>query len=252
MRFPAFAVIVALICAQFALAEIVIKDRAITEPLVLDQPDDYILHKVYISGLTDMAALTLTGKINSVTISKCLFGNIWAGMNNKATAAEAQGAIVNTFIATDTIFEDSQHQLVCLREGAFGQVTFRNCKFRTSDAFLKKVYSEDPWRAAPPTTEFANIDRLELIDNEYTNTVLIVHPSVKMLIFRGDISNVRLASPNTHVIRLHKGQDPASVGPDGTVARGEENESARTEVAQTAKSAWKCLAAVFGAEDSED
>jgi hypothetical protein len=137
-------------------------------------------------------------------------------VNGKAVATEAQGAIVGSFTATDTAFEDAQHQLLCLREGAFGTVTLQRCKFRTSDSFLKKIYSEDPWRTRPPTTEFANIDRLELLDNEYSNTILIVHPSVKLVIFRGDINNVRLEGKDTHVIRLEKNQDPAAVGLDGT------------------------------------
>jgi len=199
-----------------ARADIVIKDRTLDQPLVLDQNEDYLLHKVYISGITDMAALTLTGKINSVNLSNCVFSNVWAGMNGKAVATEAQGAIVGSFTATDTAFEDAQHQLLCLREGAFGTVTLQRCKFRTSDSFQKKIYADDPWRTAPPTTEFANIDRLELLDNEYTNTILIIHPSVKTLIFRGDLSNARLQSTGTHVIRLEKGQDPATIAPDGT------------------------------------
>jgi hypothetical protein len=198
------------------VAAITIRDRTLSQPLVLDQNDDYYLHKVCISGVTDQAALTLTGKINSVSLSHCVFSNIWAGVNGKAVAAEAQGAIVSSFIATDTAFEDAQHQLLCLREGSFGTVTFQRCKFRTTDSFLKKIYTEDPWRSTPPTTEFANIDRLELIDNEYVNTILIVHPSVKMVIFRGDISNLRLQSPSTHVIRLENGQDPATISFDGT------------------------------------
>src|SRR4051794_5312679 len=206
----------ALVFALPATAAITIKDRTINQPLVLDQNEDYYLHKVFVSGITDMAALTLTGKINSVNLSHCIFSNIWAGANGKATAAEAQGAIVGSFLATDTAFEDAQHQLLCLREGAFGTVTFQRCKFRTTDSFLKKIYASDPWRTTPPTTEFANIDRLELLDNEYVNTTLVIHPSVKVVIFRGDMSNVRLQSPSTHVIRLEKGQDPSIIPLDNT------------------------------------
>jgi hypothetical protein len=199
-----------------AVASVTIRDRTISQPLVLDQNEDYYLHNVRISGITDLAALTLTGKINTVNLSHCVFSNIWAGNNGKAVATEAQGAIVKSFIATDTAFEDAQHQLLCLREGAFGTVTFQRCKFRTTDSFLKKIYAQDPWRTTPPTAEFANIDRLELIDNEYVNTILIVHPSVKMVIFRGDITNLRLQSPTTHVIRLENGQDPRTISFDGT------------------------------------
>src|SRR5438067_6667885 len=140
------------VAALPAAANITIKVRTINQPLVLDQNEDYYLHKVHISGVTDVAALTLTGKINSVNLSHCIFSNIWAGANGKATAAEAQGAIVGSFVATDTAFEDAQHQLLCLREGAFGTVTFQRCKFRTTDSFLKKIYASDPWRSTPPTT----------------------------------------------------------------------------------------------------
>src|SRR5688500_5982357 len=157
----------ALLPAPLASANVTIKDRAVTQPLVLDQNEDYFLHKVYVSGITDVAALTLSGKINSVHITNCVFSNVWAGVNGKAVAAEAQGAIVGSFSATDTAFEDAQHQLLCLREGAFGTVTCQRCKCRTTDSFLKKIYADDPWRNTPPTTEFANIERLELLDNEY-------------------------------------------------------------------------------------
>jgi hypothetical protein len=217
MRFSvAVTCLLTLAFALPATASVTIRDRNISQPLVLDQDEDYYLHNVHISGITDLAALTLTGKINSVTLSHCVFSNIWAGPNGKAVATESQGAIVNTFVATDTAFEDAQHQLLCLREGAFGTVTFQRCKFRTTDSFLKKIYAQDPWRTTPPTAEFANIDRLELIDNEYVNTILIVHPSVKMVILRGDISNLRLQSPTTHVIRLENGQDPSTISFDGT------------------------------------
>jgi hypothetical protein len=212
------------------LAAIAIKDRHSSEPLVLDQSDDYLLHNVRITGVTDLAALTLTGRINSVTIDHCAFSNIWSGMNGKASAAEAQGAVVGSMIVTDSRFEDAQHQLVCLREGAFGTVSFTRCKFKTSDSFLKRIYADAPWRTAPPTTEFANIDRLELIDNEYSNTVLVVHPSVKIVIFRGDMANVKLQSPGTTVIKLKAGQDPAMVGPDGSVIASAQDEAV-TEIA---------------------
>jgi hypothetical protein len=228
------------VCAAFVLpllltpacilAAIEIKDRHSSEPLVLDQDDDYRLHNVRITGVTDAAALILTGRITSVTIDQCVFSTIWSGDNGKASAAESQGAVVGSLVATDTRFEDAQHQLVCLREGAFGTVSFTRCTFKTSDSFLKRIYADNPWRTKPPTTEFANIDRLELIDNQYSNTVLMVHPSVKLVIFRGDIANVKLQSPSTTVIRLKPGQDPASIGPDGTVvASAEPTEHVDTE-----------------------
>jgi hypothetical protein len=217
--FPAALILAGVIIGAIALpgsAAILVKDRHTSEPLVLDQADDYLLQNVRITAVSDLAALTLTGRINSVTIDHCVFSNVWSGINGKAAAAEAQGAVVGSLLATDSRFEDAQHQLVCLREGAFGTVSFQRCQFRTSDSFLKRIYTDDPWRTTPPTTEFANIDRLELIDNEYSNTILVVHPSVKMVVFRGDMSNVKLQSPSTTVIRLSPGQDPAMIGPDGT------------------------------------
>ena len=134
------------------LGGIVIKDRFTSEPLVLDQPDDYLLHNVRITGVTDLAALTLTGRINSVTIDQCAFSNVWSGVNGKATAAEAQGAVVGSLVVTESRFENAQHQLVCLKEGAFGTVSFTRCKFKTSESFLKRIYADDPWRTKPPTT----------------------------------------------------------------------------------------------------
>lgn len=211
------ALAIGCLAALPASATIHIKNRTVNQPLVLDQQDDYCLSKVYISGVTDVAPLTLTGKINSVTLSQCIFSNVWSSMGQqKAVAAESQGAIVGAFTAVDTAFEDAQHQLLCLREGAFGTVSFTRCRFRTTDQFLKKIYADDPWRTTPPTTEFANIDRLELIDNEYSNTILVIHPSVKLVIFRGDLTNVRLQSPGTHVIRLERNQDPSTIALDGT------------------------------------
>ena len=41
----------------------------------------------------DLAALTLTGRINSVTIDHCAFTNIWSGVNGKATAADGAAFI---------------------------------------------------------------------------------------------------------------------------------------------------------------
>jgi len=79
---------------------------------------------------------------------------------------------------------------------------------------LRKIYSNSPWRTALPTTEFYNIDRLELLDNEYVNTTIVIHPSVKMVIFRGDVSKLRIQSPDTQVLRLEPGQDPSMVLPD--------------------------------------
>ena len=131
-----------------------------------------------LSGLRDMAALTLSGQIRSVTIENSRFGEIWSGANNKAAALEAVGASVGNFKVTDTAFYDSENQLLSLRDGTFRTVTFMHCSFKTSEAFLKKLYAQNPWRTTPPTTEFYNIERLELFDNEFSNTTIVIHPSV--------------------------------------------------------------------------
>src|SRR5688500_4363124 len=108
MRFPAvLSCLLGLAATLPATADVSIKDRTLTEPLVLDQNEDYLLQRVHVSGVTDMAALTLTGRINSVALRQCSFRNVWPGMNGKAVAAEAQGAIVGSFSATDSAFEDA-------------------------------------------------------------------------------------------------------------------------------------------------
>jgi len=190
--------------------QVTIKSQHIDAPLVLNQDTDFVLKDVYIKGLKDAAALTLAGKIASVNIQNCHFGEVTAGANGHAAALEASGAAVGSFTATDSAFYDAENQLVSFKEGSFGTVTFLHCIFKASDSFLKNVYAQSPWRTCPPVTEFYNIDRLELLDNQYTNTVIVIHPSVKMVIFRGDISNIQVESPNTQVIRLDVDTVPAS------------------------------------------
>jgi hypothetical protein len=207
-----FLVAVASLAAS-AKAEITLQDRTGDTPLVLSQPEDYILKNIRISGLRDMAALTLSGQIRSVTIENSRFGEIWSGANNKAAALEAVGASVGSFKVTDTAFYDAENQLLSLRDGTFRTVTFMHCSFKTSEAFLKKIYAENPWRTTPPTTEFYNIDRLELFDNEFSNTTIVIHPSVKTVVLRGDVSKLLIESPNTQVIRVPANVDPARVAP---------------------------------------
>ena len=131
-------------------------------------------------------------------------------MNGRAVAMEAVGAAIGNMKITDSAFYDAENQLVSLRDGSFGTVTFMHCTFKTSDAFLKKVYAANTWRTAPPTTEFYNIDRLELLDNEFNNTTIVIHPSVKTVVLRGDISRLIIDSPSTQVIRLSPHLDPTT------------------------------------------
>ena len=187
-------------------------------PLVLNQPEDYLLRNVRISGVSDRAALTLAGPIRSITIENSKFGEIWSGENHKAAAMESVGASVGSIKITDSAFYDAENQLVSLRDGSFGTVTFMHCTFKTSDAFLKKIYAANPWRTAPPTTEFYNIERLELLDNEFSNTTIVIHPSVKTVVLRGDISKMLIESPDTQVIRLTPRSAPPLPLPPPTYA----------------------------------
>ncbi len=193
-------------------APVVIKDRQIDSSLVLKEPMDYVLQNVSLTHLHDEAALTLSGQINSVTLQNCQFGSITAGSRGKAAALVATGAVVQNLRATDSKFFDAENQLVSLRDGSFGTVTFLHCTFRTSDEFLRRVYERNPWRHDPPVTEFYNIDRLELLDNDYTNTTIVIHPSVKTVVFRGEISRLQVESPETQVIRLVPTQAPDEIG----------------------------------------
>lgn len=199
--------------ADHARGEITLQDRRANVPLVLNQPIDYVIRNVRISGLADQSALTLAGPIRSVVIENSKFGDIVAGANRKAAALEAVGAAVESVRVTDSAFYNAENQLVSLRDGSFGTVTFLHCTFKTSEAFLKKMYAANPWRTTPPITEFFNIERLELLDNEFSNTTIIIHPSVKTVVLRGDISKMLIESPNTQVILLAPHVDPATTMP---------------------------------------
>jgi len=229
------ALLLLALSAVSARAEITLQDRTGDSPLVLSQPEDYILKNIRISGLRDMAALTLSGQLHSVTIENSRFGEIWSGSNNKAAALEAVGASVGTFTVTDTAFYDAENQLLSLRDGNFRNVTFMHCSFKTSEAFLKKIYAENPWRSTPPTTEFYNIERLELFDNEFSNTTIVIHPSVKTVVLRGDVSKLLIESPNTQVIYVPARIDPSSIAPrdHGTFAATRPNGSV-PRIAKTA------------------
>ena len=196
-------------------ADIVIKDRQSDVPLVLSKPDDYLLRNIRISGVTDNAALMLAGQIRSVTIENSKFGDVRAGGNNTAAAMAAQsGSFVANIKVTDSAFYDAENQLVSLREGSFGTVTFQHCVFKNSEAFLKRVYADSPWRTTPPTTEFYNIERLELLDNEFSNTTIVIHPSVKTVVLRGDVSRLLVESPETQVVRLDMGDIDPDLNPE--------------------------------------
>src|ERR1051326_3123598 len=115
---------------------VVMRGISLDRPLVLDQNTDYELHDVSVTGLMDCAALTLTGRINSVLMDRCAFGRVWAGEDGKGAGLECAGAVVGTLTARQTTFFDAENQLAALREGSFGRVTFERCRFSTSDSFL--------------------------------------------------------------------------------------------------------------------
>lgn len=202
-------------------AEIQLKDAALDKPLVLNEETEYVLRNVQVTGLTDCAALTLTGRIRSITLDGCTFGQVWTGLEGRAAGLECAGAMIGSLVARDTTFFDAENQLASLKDGSFGKVTFERCRFYTTESFLKRIYTDNPWRTTPPVTEFYNIERLELLDNEYSNTVVVIHPSVKQVVIRGDLPGLRIHDEReTEVIRLNPGQAPDEVAPEtGPVAQ---------------------------------
>jgi len=203
---------VSLFLSTLSSANVVMRGISLDRPLVLDENTDYELRDVSVTGLTDCAALTLSGRIKSVLLERCAFGRVWAGEDGKAAAMECAGAVVGTLTARQTTFFDAENQLAALREGSFGRVTFERCRFSTSDSFLKQLFANNPWRTTPPVAEFYNIDRLELLDNEYSNMVLIIHPSVKQVVVRGNLPGLKLENPQaTQLIQINPGQLASSV-----------------------------------------
>ncbi len=209
----ACAVLVAMAAlAGSASAELVLKDTSLDRPLVLDENLDYQLQNVSVTGLSDCAALTLTGTIASVHMDRCTFGRVYAGSDGKALALEAAGAMVGRLSAKDCSFFDAENQLAMLKEGSFGKVTFERCHFTAGKEFLKEIYRRSPWRSWPPVTEFHNIQRLELLDNEYANTTVIIHPSVKQVVLRGDFPGMHIINREaTRVFYLEPGQTAQSI-----------------------------------------
>jgi hypothetical protein len=193
--------------------EIELKDISLDKPLILDEDADYRLTNVTVHGLTDSAALTLAGRIRSVILRDCSFGRIWAGIQNRAAGLQCSGAFVAQFTAIDTTFFDAENYLASLKEGSFGKVTFERCRFYTSESFLKEIYAGNPWRTAPPVTEFHNIDRLELLDNEYSNTTIVIHPSVKQVVIRGQLPGLKIENLKATQIFLLSPHQPATVAP---------------------------------------
>jgi hypothetical protein len=51
-----------------------------------------------------------------------------------------------------------------------------------------------------------------LLDNEYSNMVLIIHPSVKQVVVRGSLPGLKLENPQaTQLIQINPGQLASSV-----------------------------------------
>jgi len=172
-----------------------------------------------VTGLSDGAALVLTGRIDSVTIDRSTFGRVWSGPEGRAAGLECAGCVVGKLTATHSTFFDAENQLATLRDGSFGRVTFERCRFATSESFLKQIYANNPWRSTPPVTEFYNIDRLELLENEYSNTTVIIHPSVKQVILRGAMPGLRIENPqSTQIFQLAPGQRAETIAPPPTGA----------------------------------
>ena len=195
-------------------ADVVIKDTSLDKPLVLDEKTDYQLRNVTVTGLSDGAALVLTGRIDSVTIDRSTFGRVWSGPEGRAAGLECAGCVVGRLTATNSTFFDAENQLATLRDGSFGRVIFEHCRFATSESFLKQLYANNPWRTTPPVTEFYNIERLELLENEYSNTTVVIHPSVKQVILRGAMPGLRVQNPQaTQIFQLAPGQRAETIPP---------------------------------------
>jgi hypothetical protein len=177
-------------------------------PIVLNESTDYMLSDVAVTGVRDAYALTLTGNIRSVSLAQSRFGDVLAGENNRAAALASDGARVDSLFAVDCHFYNAENHLVSLRDGSFGTVTFQRCTFGVSDEFLRRLHQRNPARASLPTTEFYNIDRLELLDNEFSNTTIVIHSSVKQVVIRGHIANLLIQNPDTQLIVLPPSPTP--------------------------------------------
>ena len=206
------AVVLACLAGAARLPEVLVREVSLDTPLVLDENVHYQLEHVNVAGITDCAAITLAGRIASVEMRNCNFGRVWTGSEGKATGLDAAGAMVGRVRAIECSFFDCENQLLSLKEGSFGRVTFERCRFAASDSFMKQVQDANPWRDWPPTTEFYNIQRLELLDNEFVNTTVIIHPSVKQVILRGEMPGLQIVNPQaTKVIRLESADQPVAV-----------------------------------------
>lgn len=209
---PGLVVALTCLAASPKLPEVVVRDISLDTPLVLDDNVHYRLEHVSVVGVTDCAAITLAGRIGSVEMQNCNFGRVWTGSEGKAAGLDAAGAMVGRVRAIDCSFFDAENQLLSLKEGSFGSVTFERCRFTTSDSFMRQVQEANPWRDFPPTTEFYNIQRLELFDNDFVNTTVIIHPSVKQVVIRGGLPGIQIVNPQaTKVIQLENGGQPIAV-----------------------------------------
>lgn len=177
---------------------VMIAGRMIAAPIVLDQTHDYVIERMDVRGGYDVPALALRGDLPNVILRDSRFGYVRSG-GGTAAAVMAQGANVGRFSATDCEFYDAESQLFSLVQGHFGHVVIERCTFRTSESFLREIVERNPWRDGPPVAEFANIERLELLDVAFENTRVIIHPSVKLVILRGDIRDIEVLDPGTQV-----------------------------------------------------
>ncbi len=198
---------------------VVITGRMVDAPLVLDQYLDYELEQVEGRGGYDGAAVVLRGDVRSVSIRDSRFGLVTAGGRGQAAGIMAEEANIGHFQAVGCEFYDIENELLSLSRGHFGHVIIERCTFRTSESFLREIVERNPWRDGPPVAEFANIDRLELLDVEFDNTKVIIHPSVKQVILRGDIREIEVIDPGTQVMWLGRREEAERLaGQTGLVA----------------------------------
>src|SRR2546423_7960578 len=114
------AVMVAALGWVSARADVIVQDRVGDGPMVLNQPQNYLLKNVKVSGLADTAALTIEGRVRSITMENCRFGDVLAGPNGRAAAVEAVHASVGSLKVSDSAFYDAENQMGSLRGGRFG------------------------------------------------------------------------------------------------------------------------------------
>lgn len=181
-----------------------VRDTRLSTPLVLsdEQGPDHTVYNVQISRVKDSSALTLVGRLHTVLIDSCRIGNVVAGLSGRASGLDTANTMISSLTVVNTTFYDAEGPLVNLTAGSFGTVTFDRCTFLVSESFRRKMQTRNPWRQGGPAVQFANIHRLELLDNDFADIPVVIHPSVRQVVVRGPIANLHLLSEKTEMVIL--------------------------------------------------